>query len=232
MSRVARATSVTALGCALLVACGERVVQLPRDAGPPVDVAPAPDPGCADGEREGFLDAARFLAIAACSGAWSVPGVVAPAACGREGGDDGPRVDGAGCAVEDLCAAGWHVCHSASEVTSRLPTGETRCEPASGPGPVFFVTAQSGSGGRLCDGAGDNDLFGCGTAGSAADVACAPLDRWSGGRCRLLPTEWSCGRTFADDGHDASLVVKNGPAGGGVRRVLLCREGVVIYPTG
>ncbi|MCO4763357.1 MAG: hypothetical protein KC502_17705, partial [Myxococcales bacterium] len=36
---------------------------------------PEPQSGCADGTREGFLDMKKYSKLAACSGAWSVPGI-------------------------------------------------------------------------------------------------------------------------------------------------------------
>src|SRR4051794_35911064 len=35
------------------------------------------DVGCSDGSREGFVDGSAFTNIAACSGGWSIPGLLA-----------------------------------------------------------------------------------------------------------------------------------------------------------
>ena len=135
-----------------------------RDA--PIDVAhdaPPAVPGCADGQREGFVDAKVFTDIAGCSGGWSIPGVMAsnpglaPAcptfsthdtlqpACNRQAGDDGTNPDGSGCDVADLCESGWHVCTGAADVTSHAPKG---CDGVvtGGDPPMFFVTRQSSNG--------------------------------------------------------------------------------------
>jgi len=47
--------------------------------------------GCADGTREGFIDATRFPDVAACAGGWVQDLDVSTSASA-------------------LCAAGWHVC--------------------------------------------------------------------------------------------------------------------------
>ena len=132
----------------------------------PVDVAQDAPPivhGCADGQREGFLDDQKFPDIAGCSGGWSIPGVmpfnpgVAPAcpsfathdtvtpACNRGGGDDGANPSGAGCCVADLCEAGWHVCNGAADVAGHSPSGCSGVT-LSGDPSMFFVTRQSSNG--------------------------------------------------------------------------------------
>ncbi len=123
--------------------------------------------GCADGDREGFVDLAAYPDIAGCSGGWSVPGVMlqdpgtAPAcptlatfdtvdpACARTAGNDGPNPTGAGCNVADLCAVGWHVCTGAADVASRSPTGCSGATQASDP-PLFFTSRQSSDGCNDC----------------------------------------------------------------------------------
>src|SRR5262252_1849902 len=72
--------------------------------------SPGAATGCADGTREGL---ATYSSIAACAGAWTVPGVIgdAPPACARQAGNDGSNAAGTGCNVADLCATGWHVCN-------------------------------------------------------------------------------------------------------------------------
>lgn len=176
--------------------------------------------GCADGEREGFLDQAAHPDVAACAGGFAEPGLFASVspACARAAGDDGSAPDGAGCNVADLCAVGWHVCVGAAEVGARAPGG---CGDAVGApdAQVFFITRQSGPGGATC-GAGANDLFGCGSLGvAAADPSCAPLDRFSNDLCAALPAPWSCG---ADGAAEADQVAKPGVDAGGV---LCCHDG-------
>lgn len=172
--------------------------------------------GCADGEREALLDEGIFPDIAACSGAWSFPGVtVNTTMCDRDGGDDGPIPTGRGCSVEDLCAEDWHVCESRTEVQD---SGIANCDDEFWNG-AFFVTRQSGNGSDTCGNVGLNDVFGCGDLGYVDIFSCAPLNRSTGNLCvELDDPPWSCGG--ADD-MEADQLVKDGPEFGGV---LCCRD--------
>ena len=174
--------------------------------------------GCADGEREGFVDLAAQPDVAGCAGGFTEPGlrIAAAPACGRGAGDDGINPDGVGCNASDLCAAGWQVCASAAAVAAASASGT--CEGlVPDDVPLFFATRQSGPGGAEC-GDGANDLFGCGTLGAAPAASCAPLDRFSNDLCVDLGAPWSCG---ADGLAEADTVTKPGPTAGGV---LCCRD--------
>jgi hypothetical protein len=177
------------------------------------------DIGCSDGTREGFTPVATYLNIAACAGAWSVAGLLAPntatPACMRSSGNSGPNASGAGCTVADLCQLGWHVCATAAEVGAK--SGTARCTAAATPG-MFFVTRQSGPGGAVCGGGAD-DLFGCGGLGAPTDpVTCTPLDRTSSNLCASLAGAWQCG---ADGLQEANNVTHTNSTDGGV---LCCRD--------
>jgi hypothetical protein len=214
-------------------------VDAPADAilvDAPPDVTPVDLHGCADGTREAFLDIFAYPDIAACSGGFSLPGIVPfqPPACGRQGGNDGPHPSGQGCNAADLCAAGFHVCESAGAVSKHSPTG---CAGAQeGPPQTFFITGQSGTGCGVCatgsmPGCGadtcelgcaqndktTNDVFGCGNAGDAPDPSCGPLDAFSNNDCADLPPGWFC------EGETTELltVTNTGPSGGGA---LCCRD--------
>lgn len=195
--------------------------------------------GCADGEREAFRDLMRYPSIAGCAGGWTRPGLahVAPAACGGQGGDDGPFASGSPCGASDLCAPRWHVCLGPHDVTLSSPDG---CDGSHDAVDSFFATRMSGPGCGICatGGAPDctatdcredcaqtastmNDIFGCGTEGSVPSAGtCGPLDRFGNNLCSSLPPPWSC----AYDGsgtHEAELVVKPGSAHGGI---VCCRD--------
>jgi hypothetical protein len=125
------------------------------------------DTGCADGEREGFVNVSAYPDIAGCCGAWTVPGVslfapaTAPAcaglvpqdtrnpACDRNAGDDAASPAGAGCNVADLCAPGWHVCLDANEVSTVTSTGCAGATQAGDPA-LLFLTRQSSNGCAVC----------------------------------------------------------------------------------
>lgn len=141
--------------------------------------------GCADGQREGFLDQAAWPDIAGCSGAWTIPGLSsyapgqAPAcpeitpddtrspACRRTAGDDGVNPEGTDCNAADLCETGWHVCMDAMEVAELSASGCGGCvsqeEDAE---PLLFLTRQSSTGcGQCANGVGDGPQC---TSGSCA----------------------------------------------------------------
>ena len=173
--------------------------------------------GCADREREGFLDLRAYPDIAACDGGFSVPGTVGlkGPACGRAGGDDGANPDGTGCNVEDLCEAGFHVCTDAVEVGAKTSTGCTGA--VVGTASLFYLTLQSGTGQQKC-GAGTDDVFGCGNIGFRAGTGCAPLDSASGNLCGALVAPWTCGTNQTEE---ALNVAKPGSSAGGA---LCCRD--------
>jgi hypothetical protein len=175
--------------------------------------------GCADGQREGFLDTATYPDIAACAGGWALPGIVGLTgpACGRGGGNDGANPNGTGCNAADLCATGFHLCVNAAEVAAKSPSGCTGA--VAGTTPVFYVIAQNSSGQAQCTATGTNDIFGCGSLGAPPNANCAPLDEWSGNRCVDLAAPWSCGTTGQNN--EGVDVVKPGPASGGV---VCCRD--------
>jgi len=145
--------------------------------GVPTDLVIPTVIGCADGSREGYVDAFAYPAIASCGGAWDIAGVYNDGpACDRAAGNDGTNADGVGCNVEDLCAPGWHVCNGPNDVDIR--TGGLGCTDAVAadypnygtgdlgiyddrttpptpitlpPGGAFFMTQASGSGVGVCE---------------------------------------------------------------------------------
>ncbi len=243
-------TDATTSPTATVSLSGEGVVEPnPPDAGadagtpdsgsppPPDSGTPANPVGCADGTREGFADQTTYPDIAACSGAWSVPGLFGvPPACGNQGGNDGPHADGQGCAAVDLCAPGWHVCLGSQELLA--DTNGSGCSsglPAvtSGPG-LFFAVAQNSCNDSVCDAAGascsvgpnENDFFGCPAPGShlgfqpPAGNGCGPLwtiaNTQAGNACGWAQAgppngPWECpGTTSYDEGQ---VVTKDGCQG-------------------
>ena len=173
--------------------------------------------GCADGTREGFLGS--DAGIAACEGAWTVPGIFvdASAQCGRAAGNTGTASNGLGCGAADLCGVGWHVCRDRTDVlahggdvandvcTSGLQTG----------GSTFYATAQPSAGGNVCvmDTTKVDDVFGCGDTSSVVN-GCAPLVTSIG---TFAPVS---GFAFGTGANERATVTK-GPGNGGV---LCCRD--------
>jgi hypothetical protein len=190
--------------------------------GPPTDPV-----GCSDGTAEALL-AERGLA--ACAGAWSVPGVVGERepTCDRAAGNEGGSTTGENCSVADLCAVGWHVCRDSSEVA--LHGGDAACEELGPPSPdggeaVIYITGQRGVGdAATCapeeDPEAADDVWGCGTLGLET-TDCRPLDR----HLALVDEGDGCGEPFecGDDPRAEGLnVTKREPAQGG--GVLCCSD--------
>ena len=180
--------------------------------------------GCADGTREAFADLHTFPTIAGCAGGWSVAGIVTAASmtpgCARAAGNNGARPLGTGCTVEDLCAAGWHVCLGANELGDlNVSCANSGIPAAAGPATrQLFATRQRGRTGTICtadDATGTNDVHGCGNFGLAEDPNCAPLDRqFSHTECDMV-SPWFCNDPASATG-EALVVIKPGSTGGGV----------------
>jgi len=191
--------------------------------------------GCSDGSREGFVDEAQFPKIAACSGGWSVPGlVIAPLPqCNLAAGNTSSNPSGTGCSAADLCSKGFHVCKGANDVALRAPAG---CAGVGFEPDVFFATREGSTGCGICtlgtltdpdvcngcscatgcaqNDTTANDLFGCGTLGFPNAGNCGVLDVTSGNGCGALFWPWQCGSVDACS--EGNGVTKVGPEGGGV----------------
>jgi hypothetical protein len=181
--------------------------------------------GCADGAREGFSNISLSPNVAGCSGAWSLPDVrnVTRTACTTPG-DDGSNTAGTACRAIDVCAANWHICATAAEITTASYTNSCTGIANMGDPNYFFVTQQSGVGSGSCDATGSNDLFGCGNYGGAlvgpGITNCPPLNYFSNNLCSSLGAPWSCG---SDGVNEIANVTKTNSTNGGV---LCCRDDV------
>ncbi len=187
--------------------------------------APGSDVGCSDGTREGFVSQTTYPDIAACSGAWDVPGVTRPnlvPTCGRGSGNSSANTEGTGCAAADLCAAGWHVCNGMNEVAQKAPQG---CGDSVPPGTaakmLFFAVNQPSQQNTQCDTTGDNDVFGCGNLGTQLTAAkgCGVLDHAlasvTAGSCGFNEAEpglgpWQCIGGTDSHLHEGAVVTKKG----------------------
>ena len=191
----------------------------------------APEAGCADGEREGFLDQDVYTHIAGCAGGWSSPGITPDeivAKCNHGGGDDGANAEGNGCASPDLCAVGWHVCKGWQEVAANSPSGCAGATPPDAKSKsLFFAMRQPSENGSVCGEWGDgfNDVFGCGNLGSGLgpDKSCGPLDRVLAStqpdKCGFNEAEpplgpWECVGGPGSDLLEGKTVTKKGCPGG------------------
>lgn len=200
--RALRGFAFFGVGCANLIHCAEPKAPEPT-ALEPLPAQSSKDTGCAAGSRDGFEDVELYPKIAACAGAWTEPGLQAPAAAKSP-------------AASALCAPGWHICTTLDEVAER--TGDRGCEDAapSAEVPMFFATLESGPGYAHCKGEGTNDIFGCGSLGAKPAEDCGVLNRFSQNECSKLASPWSCEGSATE----LTTVTKPGVEGGGV---LCCR---------
>jgi hypothetical protein len=94
--------------------------------------------GCADGQREGFADLAKFPTIAGCLGVWDDAMTLRKPKTNKACGDDLEM-----CASPaDVCAEGWHVCARDGDyhdLSDRVD--DQQCVDGAGPGK--FVAAIS-----------------------------------------------------------------------------------------
>jgi hypothetical protein len=187
--------------------------------------------GCADGTREGFRELDAFPEIAACNGAWSVPGLLDTTAptCARDAGNDGGHPGGSSCSAADVCAEGWHVCQNSGDVAKHLPVGKT-CSDGALSDASFYATAQPGAGDPgYCTAtpADMNDVLGCGNPfaqGSTFGLICSPLNAFIGNGCSSLNAEakqpipnWKCGAGDNGDAYlERALITKDKSPNGGV----------------
>jgi hypothetical protein len=84
--------------------------------------------GCADGQREAFVDTATFPAIAGCMGSWEGTESLRAEASGTACGDDGATCN----APSDVCAPGWHVCGASGAVSELRAITADECANAGG----------------------------------------------------------------------------------------------------
>ena len=167
--------------------------------------------GCADGTREGFLEQDG---IAACAGAWSVPGVATVDSYDRQ--CDGAQ--GQGCSVADVCEVGWHVCATAKEVLAK--SDGLGCNGVSDFSGGFFVSRQSGNGNINMNSEGTNDVFGCGEGASIGSANEARgLNAFSHNNCKHIDGSWACNGDGR--GLDEALTITHDSDFGGA---LCCRD--------
>jgi hypothetical protein len=86
------------------------------------------DIGCADGQREAFVDDASHPGIAGCLAAWPGTPSLRSAPTGAACGDDGGECASPG----DACAPGWHVCGASGAVADLKQVSGDQCEHAGG----------------------------------------------------------------------------------------------------
>ncbi|MFO0694050.1 MAG: hypothetical protein U0230_10880 [Polyangiales bacterium] len=134
--------------------------------------------GCADGQREAFVDDARFPSIAGCAGRWagsvSLRTPASGAGCGDDGADCGSPAD--------VCAPGWHLCGSDGSLAELRAIAPTDCENAGG---GRFAAAVSHC--RTQDGCEYDDSasarYSCFESGWCSEPVCCGTDCGELGMC-------------------------------------------------
>lgn len=201
--------------------------------------------GCADGTREGFTNVGAYPSIAACAGAWTVPGLVQIVddrgtpldgeddviadqidRCGNAAGNNGANASGTGCSAEDVCAVGWTVCANSAAVEAAAGLGACAqiTEPDS-----FYATRQRSLANYTCElnlnPLGANDVYGCGNDLGYSLSNCGPLNRVTDDNCGVISgqSSWECEDTEPTSGsiREAADIYKTDATGGGV---LCCRN--------
>jgi hypothetical protein len=191
--------------------------------------------GCSDGAREYFIPpySGAYKDIAGCAGGFRVAGVTTPESmqpqCARNAGDDSPNPNGEGCSVEDLCSAGWHVCKSAAEVSSKAGFGGCPVFGWNAPDQFWLTRQAQSDGGECAAPPAKNNLTGCGT-GFGSDPGwnskCSPLNRRVNYQACIPTAAWFCGNGKQNDPNggqlnEAEIVQKPSAEEGGV---LCCRD--------
>jgi hypothetical protein len=151
-----------------------RVVQVQQGIpGPPEQV------GCADGQREAFVDAAAYPTIAGCLASWAGPQSMRAPRTGAACGDDRSP-----CAVPgDACAGGWHVCGDSGAMADLRQISSDECEMAGGgrfSAAVSHCIAQSG-----CEyDPAPEAVYPCFDSGWCSEPVCCGADCGEFGNCR------------------------------------------------
>jgi hypothetical protein len=160
--------------------CIDGVCQAPDASGGGTGASTAV--GCADGEREGYVDASRFPDIAACAGpAGGLDLRAAPIGipCGDDVTSSVPGPVPVQClSAGDFCARGWHVCMrsgDADEIPSLIDDEDCLGDVA---GRGTFVAAAShcsaiGANGGTCE---YREPLPCSTRGACAEPVCCGTD--------------------------------------------------------
>ncbi|MBK8172581.1 MAG: hypothetical protein IPK60_19895 [Sandaracinaceae bacterium] len=134
--------------------------------------------GCADGQREAFVDHNAFPHIAGCIASWegqkSMRGAPTGTACGD---DSGP------CATPaDACAPGWHVCASNGHLSELRQVSAEQCASAGGgrfSAGVSHCVTQSGCEYDMTPAA----TYSCFDSGWCSETVCCGSDCGEFGAC-------------------------------------------------
>jgi hypothetical protein len=169
--------------------------------------------GCADGQREAFVDAAGFPAIAGCLASWDGKRSLRDAPTGAACGDDA-----GGCAAPaDACAAGWHVCGASGAIADLRQVGPEQCEQAGGGRFSAALSHCETQSGCAYDTRPEGD-YACFESGWCSEPVCCGGDCGDFGAC--TDGVWP-GKTHIAQGTDQGCGAQTSQRAGG----LLCCRG-------
>lgn len=171
--------------------------------------------GCADGQREGLVDAARYPRIAGCLGQWGGTQSLRGRTTGRACGDDlGNCV-----APADLCAPGWHVCGADGSIAEVSQLSADECFHAGTPrfsAAISHCESQDGCATDREGGNGDGH-YACFESGWCSEAVCCGESCGEFGAC--TDGVWP-GATHIAQGMDQGCGAMTSLRAGGV---LCCR---------
>ncbi len=136
--------------------------------------------GCADGQREGFADLAKFPSIAGCLGVWDGEMTLRKGKTGKACGDD---LDTCG-SPSDVCAPGWHLCArdgNYKDLSERVSAQE--CKEGAGPGKFVAGISHVLKKKECAEAPGPNTRYPCLDEGFGAEPVCCG-DMCDLGKCK------------------------------------------------
>lgn len=136
--------------------------------------------GCADGQREGFADLAKFPDIAGCLGVWDGEMTLRKGKTSKACGDD-LEVCGS---PADVCAPGWHLCArdgNYKDLSERVSAQE--CKEGAGPGKFVAGISHVLKKKECAPEPGPNTRYPCLDEGFGAEPVCCG-DLCDFGKCK------------------------------------------------
>jgi hypothetical protein len=124
--------------------------------------------GCADGQREGLNDLARFPHVAACLGSWIDAKDLRGQPSGTACGDDLRPCS----APADLCAPGWHICGTSGDPAELQRLSASDCEQAGGGIYLSALSYCSGNAGGCSYASSQSEPYGCTASGTCSEAVC------------------------------------------------------------
>lgn len=169
---------------------------VPISQGAPGDPAAV---GCADGQREAFVDATASPNVAGCIGEWAATANLRAPKSGSACGDD---LDAPCAAPADACAQGWNICGHDGRIAPISAIGATACAAAGGGRFVAAISHCETQDGCVYDNPSTGD-YACYERGWCSEPVCCgencrstgacPDGVWPGATTIAVGTDQGCG---------------------------------------